>query len=86
MSDELYDLPLPAQPTSLAALQASGAYAMRLTWVDLANTIRYRALPIRHFLRTARATPPAITMTRTCPAAVFSTAPPGFGTTGELGA
>jgi hypothetical protein len=36
---------------ALAALKAHGFRYIRLTWVDYANVVRYRVLPLKYFER-----------------------------------
>jgi glutamine synthetase len=76
---------LPAfMPPTLSALQGAGTRFIRLTWVDLSNTVRCRVIPIRHFLRIIASKRPAISLLSAAPGLVFSFPPPGFGSAGEV--
>jgi glutamine synthetase len=56
---------------------------IRLTWVDLSNTTRFRIIPIQHFVRILASNRPAISMIAGAPIAVFNAPPSIEGISGE---
>jgi hypothetical protein len=69
---------------SADALAHSDIKFVRLTWVDLTNTIRLRIIPIKQFLKILSSTRPAISVVAAAPGLVFNNTSPGFGSQGEL--
>ena len=73
-----------AQAPTLSELENGGVRYIRLTWVDLSNTIRYRVIPIEHFFALTKSPRPGISIARTVPGIVFNTSAPAFNSIGEV--
>lgn len=73
-----------SQAPTLSELEHGGVHYIRFTWVDLSNTIRYRVIPIQHFLALTKSPRPGIAIARTAPGIVFNTSAPAFNSVGEV--
>lgn len=68
----------PHSPSSvtvpeLVELEKAGVHSIRLTWVDLANIIRYEVFPLSQFESILQAKPPGAPVTRAAPTLCFNT-------------
>lgn len=85
-----YDLnPTPsnrqaARAPSLTDLEHGGIRFIRVTWIDLANLVRCRILPLAHFRALCESARPGITTPRATPAAVFNHLTPPFTSVEEV--
>ncbi|KDQ60454.1 hypothetical protein JAAARDRAFT_191833 [Jaapia argillacea MUCL 33604] len=65
-------------------LQTLGIKFVRLQWVDLVNNIRYRVIPVKHFLKMLSSDPrPSVCLTKASMGLVFINLAEGFGAAGE---
>lgn len=69
--------------SSLIDLEHEGVRFVRLTWVDLSNTIRYRIIPLAHYLALCNTEKPGISIVRAAPGFVFNTSALPNGAVGE---
>jgi hypothetical protein len=78
-------LPSPNRGTpTLDSLAALGIRFVRLHWVDLSNTVRYRVIPIARLQRMlATSAHAGITITKSCLGLIGEGLAPAFGPTGE---
>lgn len=67
----------------LGALPELGISFVRVTWVDLTNTIRYRVLPLSYFYRLLQSQQPGLTVTKSVMGLVLDSMAEGFGPIGE---
>lgn len=80
--------PTPTGPVvpALDALAAQGTRSVRLHWVDLSNTVRYRVVPIARLQRmvaTSAHGGVGVTITKACLGLICENLVPGFGPSGE---
>lgn len=71
------------QQLSLGALPELGISFVRVQWVDLTNTVRYRVLPLSYFYRRLQSKQPGLTVTKSVMGVVFDSTVEGFGPIGE---
>lgn len=67
----------------LGALPELGISFVRVTWVDLTNTVRYRVLPLSYFYRLLQSQQPGLTVTKSVMGLVLDSMAEGFGPIGE---
>ncbi|KAI6098631.1 hypothetical protein EV401DRAFT_995316 [Pisolithus croceorrhizus] len=71
------------QQLPLGALPELGVSFIRVTWVDLTNTVRYRVLPLSYFYRLLQSAQPGLTVTKSVMGLVLDTMAEGFSPIGE---
>ena len=73
----------PAPHPTIQRLQSLNVAWVRIQWVDLTSTIRYRVLPISYFAKVLATERPAVSLTKATLGLVFVSVADGFGGTGE---
>jgi hypothetical protein len=66
-----------------AWLEANNVHTVRITWVDLINNTRFRAVPLSSFQRLLASSRPGVTVTQCVFGLAGITLAPGFGPVGE---
>ncbi|KAJ8582529.1 hypothetical protein M405DRAFT_867771, partial [Rhizopogon salebrosus TDB-379] len=72
-----------AQTITPALLPANNVHTVRITWVDLINNIRFRAVPLSSFQRLLAPSRPGVMIAQGAFGIAGITLAPGFGPVGE---
>lgn len=82
-SHSIFQTGMGFQQLPLDALPELGISFVRVQWVDLTNTVRYRVLPLSYFYRLLQSKRPGLTVTKSVMGLVFDSPVEGFGPIGE---
>ncbi|KZP21004.1 glutamine synthetase/guanido kinase [Athelia psychrophila] len=73
----------PLYGTTVVGLKAAGVEFVRIQWVDMTNTIRYRVVPIAYFEKLLDSPRPGVAIVRCALGMVYMTLADGFSPIGE---